>query len=179
MTRNLYKIQKEIAKKRGGKVEALHEKSRDAKRLRRAGAREERLARVAAAISKGRQLYLDRVTFFQECIQDASSPISDADLADLINKYIHRSDAEIEELQQERRKGRPPSKREEALKQRMQVEEKELTTGFWMPDLTQEEVRSRLASWNGDWSSLSTIQFIRFTRDGGKQPSIFPPKGLS
>jgi len=59
MTRNLYKIQKEIAKKRGGKVEALHEKSRDAKRLRRAGAREERLARVAAAISKGRQLYCE------------------------------------------------------------------------------------------------------------------------
>lgn len=34
---------------------------------------------------------VDRVTFFQECIQDASSPISDADLADLINKCVSLS----------------------------------------------------------------------------------------
>lgn len=57
MAKNLHKIQKHITKKRGGKLEALHENSRDAKRLRRAGAREDRLARIASAISKGRQLY--------------------------------------------------------------------------------------------------------------------------
>ncbi|KAL2014392.1 hypothetical protein VTN00DRAFT_1917 [Thermoascus crustaceus] len=107
MAKNLHKIQKHITKKRGGKLEALHENSRDAKRLRRAGAREDRLARIASTISKGRQLYVNRVSWFQECIEDASSPI-----------YIHRSDEEIEQLKQERRKGRPPSKREEALEQR-------------------------------------------------------------
>ncbi|KAL2004292.1 hypothetical protein VTN02DRAFT_4017 [Thermoascus thermophilus] len=179
MAKNFHKIQKHITKKRGGKLEALHENSRDAKRLRRAGAREDRLARIASAISKGRQLYVDRVSWFQECVADASSPMSDAEIAELINKYIHRSDEEIEQLKQERRKGRPPSKREEALEQRREVEDKEFKTGFWVPDLTEEEVRLRLASWNGEWSSLSTMKFIRLTREGGKQPSTFPPKGLS
>lgn len=57
MTKSLYKVQKQISKKRGGKLNALHEDSRDAKRLRRASAREDRLARVAAEMSKARQGY--------------------------------------------------------------------------------------------------------------------------
>jgi translation machinery-associated protein 16 len=48
-----------------------------------------------------------------------------------------------------------------------------------MPDLSQEDVIKGLASWNGDWSGLSMMKFIRITKDGGKQPSVFPPKGLS
>jgi translation machinery-associated protein 16 len=94
-------------------------------------------------------------------------------------RYINRSVPEIEQLQSERRKGRPPSKREEALLQRTEVENKEFKTGFWMPDLSQEDVIKGLASWNGDWSGLSMMKFIRITKDGGKQPSAFPPKGLS
>lgn len=57
MTKNLYKVQKQIKKKRGGQLNALHEDSRDAKRLRRASAREDRLARVATEVSKARQGY--------------------------------------------------------------------------------------------------------------------------
>lgn len=59
------------------------------------------------------------------------------------------------------------------------MENKEFKTGFWAPDLTQEEVLKNLALWNGDWSSLSRIKFIRLTTDGTKHPSNFPPKGLS
>lgn len=86
---------------------------------------------------------------------------------------------EIEQLQSERRKGRPPSKREEALLQRTDVENREFKTGFWMPDFSDEGVLKALASWNGDWSGLSTMKFIRITKDGAKQPSAFPPKGMS
>lgn len=92
---------------------------------------------------------------------------------------MHRSDDEIQELQEERRKGRPPSKREESLKQRTITEEKEYRSGFWMPDITQDEVRQQLRLWNGEWSSLSALKFIRFLEGGVKQPSTFPPKGMS
>ncbi|KAL1968208.1 hypothetical protein VTN77DRAFT_2043 [Rasamsonia byssochlamydoides] len=178
MTKNLYKVQKQISKKRG-KLNALHEDSRDAKRLRRASAREDRLARVASETSKARQVFLDRVAFFQECLKEASVSISDADMAELVKRYIHRSDSELEQLRQERRKGRPPSKREDLLAQRIAEEEKEFKAGFWMPDLTDDDVRIRLTAWNGDWSSLSTIKFIRLSQDGDKRTSSFPPKGLS
>jgi translation machinery-associated protein 16 len=56
MPRNLYKVQKLISKKRG-KLDALHENSRDSKRLQRASARNDKLARAAAATLKARQVY--------------------------------------------------------------------------------------------------------------------------
>lgn len=54
--RNLQKVQKHISKKRGA-VGAMHENSRDAQRLRRAGARDERLIKHAANVDKGRRPY--------------------------------------------------------------------------------------------------------------------------
>ncbi|OXV11173.1 hypothetical protein Egran_01070 [Elaphomyces granulatus] len=178
MPRNLYKVQKLISKKRG-KLDALHENSRDSKRLQRASARNDKLARAAAATLKARQVHVDRVSFFQECLKDIPGNLCLMDLAELVEKYIHRDASDIEQLQRERRKGRPPSKREEAIGQRTVGEEKEFMTGFWMPDLIQDEVRTKLLAWNGIWSSLSTIKFIRFTRDGAMRPSTFPPTGLS
>lgn len=54
MIKNLHKVQKKLSKKRG-KLNALHENSRDSKILRRAGGREERLARLSVVTSKERQ----------------------------------------------------------------------------------------------------------------------------
>ena len=225
MPKSFSKVHKKISKKRG-QVEALHENSRDAKRLHRANHRDERVARVTATTSRGRHSYrmillfvcyslwkhladlllVDRVITIQESIPEGSGPFSDEDIRELVTRYVYtyisldlspvsspgipvdqsrlyrhinRSVPEIEQLQHERRKGRPPSKREEALLQRTEAENKELKTGFWMPDLSDEGVIKTLPRWNRDWSALSMMKFIRFTADGGKQPSAFPPKGLS
>ncbi|KAL5359758.1 translation machinery-associated protein 16 [Aspergillus floccosus] len=178
MPKSLHKVHKHIAKKRGA-VEALHENSRDAKRLRKANARDDRVARVTASLSRGRQSYIDRMEYFQEVVPEGTKPLSDTDLRDLVVRYINRSVPEIEQLQTERRKGRPPSKREEALVQRTDAEDREFKTGFWMPDFTSPDVIKALAAWKGDWSGLSGLKYIRLTKEGGKQPSLFPPKGLS
>ncbi|OJJ00052.1 hypothetical protein ASPVEDRAFT_149025 [Aspergillus versicolor CBS 583.65] len=178
MPKSMHKVQKHISKKKGA-LEAMHENSRDAKLLRRAGARDDRVARVSASMARGRQSYVDRINFFQEAIPEGATPFSDKDLVDSVTRFINRSVPEIEQEQSERRKGRPPSKREEALVQRTEVEDKEFKTGFWMPDLTQEGVVLALSKWNGNWSGLSTMKFIRLTKDGEKQASTFPPKGLS
>jgi translation machinery-associated protein 16 len=117
--------------------------------------------------------------YFQEVVPEGTEPLSDTDLRDLVVRYINRSVPEIEQLQSERRKGRPPSKREEALVQRTDAEDREFKTGFWMPDFSSPDVIKALASWKGDWSGLSALKYIRLTKEGGKQPSLFPPKGLS
>lgn len=57
MPKSLQKVQKHISKKRGTVVDALHENSRDAKLLRRAGSRDNRIARTSAIMSRGRQSY--------------------------------------------------------------------------------------------------------------------------
>ncbi|KAJ5594194.1 uncharacterized protein N7459_000402 [Penicillium hispanicum] len=174
----LQKVQKHISKKRGV-ADSLHENSRDAQRLRRAGARDDRLSRHASITLRARQPYVDRIEYFHDAIQAVSEPLSDSEIEEMIMKCIHRDGEEIAQLEKERRKGRPPSKREEALKQRTQTEEKELKTGFWLPDLGDPDVLIALKHWNGEWSGLSTLKFVRFTREGGKKASSFPPKGMS
>ncbi|QVM05415.1 hypothetical protein D8B26_000126 [Coccidioides posadasii str. Silveira] len=178
MARNLQKVQKQISKKRGA-LDALHANSRDSKRLRRASAREGKLARAAAEHVKGRQIYLDRVNFFKDSIQHIAAPLSDEEVAQLVTRYRARYAPELTELRQQKRKGRPPSKREETLTQREEFEAKEYATGFWVPDLGSEDNIRRLKGWNGDWSSLSNLDFVRLNREGNKQQSAFPPRGLS
>lgn len=56
MARTFQKVHKHVSKKKGA-VEALHENSRDANRIRRAAARDDRVARVNATMSRGRDLY--------------------------------------------------------------------------------------------------------------------------
>jgi len=56
-SKSLHKVQKQISKKRGGKSNSLHENSRDSQRLRRAGAREDKIARIVAAASRANQTY--------------------------------------------------------------------------------------------------------------------------
>ncbi|PGH16578.1 hypothetical protein AJ79_01684 [Helicocarpus griseus UAMH5409] len=178
MPRNLNKVQKQISKKRG-KVDALHENSRDSKRLRRAGVREDKLTRAAAVTMRGRQIFIDRVQFFQENIADPPVRFSDEDVVQLITRFIARNQPELDELHKERRPGRPPVKREEVLREKMDAENKEFESGFWLPDMTDEENLRKLAAWNGEWSSMSTLRFVRVSRGAGKKESSFPPRGLS
>ena len=65
------------------------------------------------------------------------------------------------------------------MKQRMTVEQREYNSGFWMPDMEDEHNLGLLRDWNGQWSSLSTLEYVRIARDGTKQTSSFPPKGQS
>ncbi|KAI4290085.1 MAG: hypothetical protein L6R35_000656 [Caloplaca aegaea] len=86
MPKNLAKVQKKIAKKKGN-VSSLHENSRDAKRLRRAGARSEKLEKLAAARGRATQPLLQRIAFFQIAAQESTDPFTIASIQDLINMY--------------------------------------------------------------------------------------------
>jgi translation machinery-associated protein 16 len=55
MPKSLQKTRKQIAKKRHGTIDALHQNSRDSKRLHRASVRDQRLEKLAAARSKKEQ----------------------------------------------------------------------------------------------------------------------------
>ncbi|KAI9723691.1 MAG: hypothetical protein M1812_000991 [Candelaria pacifica] len=178
MPKSLAKVQKKISKKKGS-TNSLHENSRDSQRLRRAGARDDKLARVAAARAKTNQPHLQRVSFFQQVAQQATGPMALDTIQGLIQRYLQRSDEELATLKQERRPGRPSSTREDLLKQRIVMEGREYDTGFWIPDLEDEENLKQLEKWNGEWSSLNTLKYIRQARSGSRHDSSFPPKGQS
>lgn len=114
MTRAVTKVTKQISKKRAGKSSALHEKSRDVRRIQRVTGREDKLARNAAAAMKARQTYrkwspvspqngmriglttamvvglVDRVMVFQEAVSEDAQVLSDDELLQMVKKYVSR-----------------------------------------------------------------------------------------
>ncbi|KAL2404938.1 hypothetical protein ABEF95_016990 [Exophiala dermatitidis] len=179
MARSLGKVQKQISKKRGGKPNSLHENSRDARRLRTAAAREEKLSRMMDAAVRANQVYVDRVAWFKSAIEGSVGSLSDEEMHVLTQSFIDREDEQLAEAKAQRRPGRPPTKLEDQITLRKDAEEREFRGGFWVPELRNEQSRAKLERWAGEWGGLNTLDFVRVVRSGTIKPSSFPPKGLS
>lgn len=177
-SKSLSKVQKHVAKKKGRNT-VLHENSRDTHRLQRASARDDKLNRLAAVREKQNRPYLQRILFFQKAATEKPSPFAIPEIQSLIEEYLHRGDEEVALLKAERRPGRPPSMREDLLKQKQVLEDREYISGFWLPDLESTENLSVLREWNGEWVGLNRMKFVRMERSGTKHESSFPPKGQS
>lgn len=179
MPRSLNKVQKHISKKKGGKLNSLHENSRDARRLRAAGAREEKLSKIVDAATRSNKVYVDRIRWFRSALEGSSGVLSEDELQALTENFIAREDDLLAEAKAERRPGRPSSKVEERIIERKDAEERQWKAGFWIVDLRHAEDIEKLERWSGDWAGLNTLNFIRITRDGTIKASSFPPKGQS
>lgn len=108
MPNTLQKVRKQISKKRNGDVNALHEKSRNSMRLRKAGVRDQRLEKLATARSKREQpigtqprneimspssdlisTLVERVTFFQLNVREqGAEPLEVAAIQALIHTWV-------------------------------------------------------------------------------------------
>lgn len=180
MARALDKVQKKISKKRNGKnTNALHENSRDAQRLRQAGAREDKLARMASVAAKSNQIYVNRIAWAQETLSERDTPLNDAELHELIEHFIVRDNDELSELKAAQRPGRPKSKEEERIQARIDSETKEYNAGLWMAEVRDQESLEKLKRWGGSWGGLNTLKYVRVVKDADIKSSSFPPKGLS
>jgi translation machinery-associated protein 16 len=179
MPSKLAKVQKHVAKKKGSKITSLHENSRDAKRLRRAGARDDSVARVSATRERNNKLWIDRIAFFQDRLPDTLHPMNVDGIQALISEYLARNDEDIALLKAERRPGRPASTRQTLLEDLKKTEEREYDSGFWLPNLQDEETLVKLDQWKGDWIGLGILRFVRIDRAGVVKESQFPPRGAS
>ncbi|KAM4064604.1 translation machinery-associated protein 16 domain-containing protein [Hirsutella rhossiliensis] len=180
MPSSLHKTRKHIAKKRNGEVNALHEKSRDSQRLHKAGVRDQRLEKLAAARSKQERPIVDRVVFVQENLTETgNSPLDLAAVQSLIHAFIHQHDEEYATLKKARRSGRPPSTREDLLKMKIAALDIEYQKGFALPDVMTEENVKLLEDWEGSWSKLTTLTWIKVSRTGQVRKSDFPSKGIN
>ena len=149
-----------------------------------------------AVIPHGLISLVQRVAHFQEAAKGVSAVFGKAEMQALIQRlgyqslsvkeiikryvsYLSRHIDEIEQLQRERRPGRPSSTREDLLKHATAAEEKEYASGFWLPEMQDEKNLEILRAWSGEWSSLNTLRYIRLSKDGTIRQSSYPPKGLS
>lgn len=179
MPSKLAKVHKQVAKKKGSKINSLHENSRDAKRLRRAGARDDRVARLSASRERNNKAWLDRIAFFQDRLPETLHPLDVGEIQALINEYLTRNDEEVEFLKAERRPGRPASTRQTHLEDQKKIERREYESGFWLPNLQDEETLVKLDQWKGDWIGLGILRFQRIDHTGAAKESQFPPRGAS
>ncbi len=179
MPSKLSKVHKQVAKKKGDKIKSLHEDSRDAKRLRNAGARDDRVARLSAVREKINRQWLDRVVFFQDRLPETLHPMQTDEILALVKQFIERNDTELSELKADRRPGRPASTRQTLLEQQKKQEQGEFESGFWLPNLQDEETLVKLDKWTGDWVGLGVMRFVRAGRQGLLKDSQFPPRGAS
>ncbi|KAF2857632.1 hypothetical protein K470DRAFT_283713 [Piedraia hortae CBS 480.64] len=180
----LNKVQKSLQKKKKRTITALHPKSRDAHRLSRAQARDDRVAKTVSARQKANRPWLERVEFFQSKILPAEwnemdlDDRSTGDARSLIKEFIARHDDELASLQKDRRPGRPPAQRQVLLEQQKERETSEFKSGFWVPDLLDQKTREKLMEWKkNDWLGLSNLNFKRVDDEGKVRESDFPPKG--
>ncbi|KAI1260274.1 translation machinery-associated protein 16 [Xylariaceae sp. FL1019] len=177
MPKTLERTRKAIAKKKGT-VEALHQYSRDSKRMHRAQVRDEKLVRITAARKKQDQPYIERTAFFQEALkQNGSQPLSLNTIQDLIKTYVHQYDEELDTVKKARRPGQPAKAKEDLLKMKIAQLQKEYQHGFLLPMLDAQENTAIIEKWEGSWSYLTTFKWVRVSADGKVQPATFPPRG--
>ncbi|KAK2056856.1 hypothetical protein LY76DRAFT_606675 [Colletotrichum caudatum] len=180
MPSTLQKARKHIAKKRNGHDLALHEYSRDSKRLHKASIRDQKLEKLHASRNRKEQPLLDRARYFQKAVQEnGSEPLELAAVQELIHKFVHQYDEEYAEVKKARRPGRPASPKEDLLKQKIANLEEEYRIGFYLPDLLDASNTLLLDRWEGSWSYLTSVAWVKIISDGNIKKSSFPPTGSS
>ena len=97
----------------------------------------------------------------------------------LTTEHLARNDEEMDSLKAERRPGRPASNRQTLLEDLKKTEQREYDSGFWLPNLQDEETLVKLDQWRGDWIGLGILRFVRIDRAGVIKESQFPPRGAS
>ncbi|KAF1980942.1 hypothetical protein K402DRAFT_415745 [Aulographum hederae CBS 113979] len=175
----VHKVQKQIHKKKGSKISALHANSRDSQRLQRASARDDKLSRQTVLKNKLNQPYIHRISYILSALPAEATILSIPQTQDVLATYLCRHDAELESEKTSRRPGRPASSREAQLKKIRDSEEKEYNSGFWIPDLGDADNVAKFRNWGGTWGGLSVLKFVRITTDGKRLDSSFPPGGKS
>ncbi|RGP64933.1 hypothetical protein FLONG3_9401 [Fusarium longipes] len=183
MPTTLHKTRKQISKKRGGVVNALHEKSRDSMRLHKAGIRDQRIEKLAAARGKKEQPLVDRVAFFQQALrvkdrENKSAPELD-EVQRMIHTFVHQYDEEYDAAKKTRRPGRPASVKEDLLKAKINTLEEEYKSGFIMPDLLDSHNVNILLLWEGSWSYLTQLKWIKVNSEGQVRSTAFPSGGTN
>jgi len=175
MPSKLNKIQKLVTKKKGSSSKALHENSRDALRIRKASIRDDRVNREHKIRKGANEQWINRVAWFKDNLPDTLHPFSKAKLQATAEEYLTHMDEEINQLQSERRAGRPATTRQQVLELAKDAEKKEFASGLWMPNLQDEQTLVKLDAWQYDWISLSNMGFVRVDSEGAVKEAQFPP----
>ena len=177
LAHNLNKVTKNISKSTG----SLHIKGRKFKQLNRATLRDKKLQQRKSQSLERKSNELSIVFFIQSLLQEKNTANDGGDedeeegenfkefsnkkqftldeMKQIIEKFIHQNDDELQRLQSERRKGRPPTNRQTILEEKLKY------------DLTDQLTVERIKEWNGTTGATTTMKFIRVSKDMTELPT--------
>ena len=115
------------------------------------------------------------MVFFQSAVKEHESAFTFNETQSLVEEFLKRDEEELAELKAKRRPGRPASAGQGLLQAKLDLEQQEYNSGFWLPDMEDGTTVMQLREWNGEWNSLNPMTFVRITRAGSKHSSQFPP----
>lgn len=169
LIKSLSKVLKKLAKQSSG---SLHVKGRKFKQLNRATEREYKIKARKAQFAEQKNHELLFYLHLQETIAEEpeKSHYDVEEMREILNEYICRNDEEIEQMEKERRPGRPMTNRHQIMIEKRKHDQHLFVTGFRMPDLSDDETTRRLRNWNGTSGSVSAWQFTLITEKPQANP---------
>jgi translation machinery-associated protein 16 len=110
--------------------------------------------------------------------------------------FIHQYEEEYTSIKKARRPGRPSSSKEDLLKIKIAALKEEHEKGFRkflppqclptntdpfidIPDVMSEESAKKLDEWEGSWTSLKDVPWIKVTTNCLARPTDFPSMALA
>lgn len=163
LVKSLHKVTKKLAKQSAG---SLHVKGRKFKQLNRAHERENKLKvrKLQHMEQKNHEL------LFYVHIQDRINEDSEKetftveDMRNFVEEYVSRDDVELEQMETDRRPGRPLTSRQQLLQEKRKQDEHIFETGFRLPDVSDKLTVERLRKWNGTSGAVSAWKFTIITK---------------
>lgn len=146
----------------------VHPNSRKATKLARQAHRDEKLQRKKTERNYLLQIKVgEKFRWFFENIDHAKPEYSYSEVCELIERYLHRFDEELQQINEQNsikgRQGRAHASREDTLTNVIE-RERELfnTCGIELPDLTSAKVLAQFGDWNCDVASFQLIKMRKF-----------------
>ncbi|KAJ3198858.1 hypothetical protein HDU82_000960 [Entophlyctis luteolus] len=157
-------------------IEKAHPFSRKAKQVRRAYAREDRIAKVKSINDEIKTRQVDRIVWFKYALPDDLTSATPDLVHELIEQYINRNEDEINALKATIRPNRPKPAKLDVYLMVMGKDRQEYEAGFKLPDLCNAANVSKLREWEGDYNGLAAIRMVHIAAsEKPTQPTATAP----
>lgn len=168
---SLSKVNRTLNKSKG----AIHIKGRKFKQLNRATLREKKLGdrKLKHLIQKEKEMGI--IYFFQKLINDdddfkTQETFTFEEMKGFTEIFLTRYNEELEELDANRRPGRPLTNRHQLLQEKVKHENHLYLTGIKIPNLADKSTVQFLKLWNGTAGATTVMKFIQISKDMTELP---------
>ncbi|XP_076151589.1 translation machinery-associated protein 16 [Alosa pseudoharengus] len=152
----------------------VHPYSRKAAYMARAVIKQDKKERQKSEKAQRLNLIREKLLFFQNQLDSEKKEYSKQDTCNIIERYLHRFDAELEQIELANsikgRQGRLHGAREAVIKQTMERERAQYEgNGFEIPDVMNSKHLKVFREWDGDLKKLPNIKMRKLSARGLSQ----------